>query len=114
MGMRDRVIYSSFNHYTLQKIKAIDPEIRTGMLYADGIIDAPKYGKEIVGVDALHPALYNVQYPHYVEECKKLGLDLNVWTVNEEEYMHMLCKIGVNSMITNYPDVARKIVEQYM
>ncbi|MBP7059960.1 MAG: glycerophosphodiester phosphodiesterase [Lachnospiraceae bacterium] len=112
MGMRDRVIYSSFNHYTLQKIKAIDPIIKTGMLYADGIIDAPKYGKKTVGVDAMHPALYNIQYPGYFEECKKLGLDINVWTVNEEEYMQMLCKMGADAMITNYPDVARRIVDQ--
>lgn len=112
MGMRDRVIYSSFNHYTLKKIKEIDPSIKTGMLYADGIIDAPKYGKEIVGVDAMHPALYNVQYPGYIEECKKLGLDINAWTVNEKEYMQMLCKMGANAMITNYPDVARRIADQ--
>ena len=35
LGMSDRVIYSSFNHYTIQKIKKLKPEAETGMLYED-------------------------------------------------------------------------------
>ena len=39
MGLMERVIFSSFNHYTIQKIKEINPEAETGMLYSDGIIN---------------------------------------------------------------------------
>ena len=41
------------------------------------------------------------------------GLDVNVWTVNEKPYMQMCCKLGVNAIITNYPDVARKVTETF-
>lgn len=112
MGMEDRVIYSSFNHYTVTKIKTLKPDAMVGFLYADGPIDMPEYGKKH-GVDALHPALYNLQYPGFVQKCGELGLALNVWTVNEEKYMHMCCQAGVNAIITNYPDLARKIAETY-
>ena len=44
--MKERVIYSSFNHYTIRKIKELDPQAKTGMLYEDGIIDAVDYACE--------------------------------------------------------------------
>ena len=56
LGMKEHVIYSSFNHYTIRKIKELDPQAKTGMLYEDGIIDAVDYACDVVKADALHPA----------------------------------------------------------
>ena len=82
-GMEDRVIYSSFNHATIVKIHQLDPTAKVGFLYADGTLDMPEYGKKH-GVNALHPALYNLQYLGYMEACKANGLEVNTWTVNEK------------------------------
>jgi glycerophosphoryl diester phosphodiesterase len=111
-GMEDRVLYSSFNHATVKKMKELDPTVKTGLLYADGILDVAKYAKTMTNCDALHPALYNIQYPDFFKEAKEQGLDVNVWTVNEEEYMHMCVDAGVNAIITNYPDKALKIARK--
>ncbi len=108
-GWNDRVIYSSFNHYSVKKIKELNPEAKTGLLYADGPIDMPGYCKT-VGADALHPALYNLQFPGFVQDCRDKGIDINVWTVNEEAYMKMAEQWGVHAIITNYPDKARKLL----
>lgn len=113
MGMEDRVLYSSFNHTTVRKMKELDPSVKTGLLYADGIIDVASYAKEKTNADALHPALYNIQYPGFFEEAKKNGLDVNVWTVNEKEYMEMCCKAKVNAIITNYPDKALEVAKKF-
>lgn len=110
MGMEDRVIYSSFNHYTVKKMKELDPTVKTGVLYADGIYQAPAYGKAL-NADALHPALYNVLYPGMVKAAHELGMKVNVWTVNEEEHMRLLLSQGVDALITNYPDRAREITK---
>ena len=111
MDMEDRVCYSSFNHYTVKRIHELKPDAEVGFLYADGPIDMPSYGEKH-GVNALHPALYNLQYDGFIKECKEKGLKLNVWTVNEKEHMQLCCKYGVNAIITNYPDIAREVVEQ--
>lgn len=111
MGMEERVCYSSFNHYTVTKIHRLDPSTQVGFLYADGPIDMPSYGLKH-GVNALHPALYNLQFEGFVEECKKHGLKLHVWTVNEKEHIQMCRDMGMDAIITNYPDVARKIVDE--
>ena len=108
-GFSDRVIYSSFNHYTIKHIREIAPEAKLGFLYADGTIDMPSYAIKH-GVQALHPALYNIQFPGFIEECRQRGLAVNVWTVNEEEHLGLCCKAGVDAIITNYPDKAFEII----
>ncbi|MGN0242031.1 MAG: glycerophosphodiester phosphodiesterase [Candidatus Weimeria sp.] len=108
-GFDDRVIYSSFNHYSVMKIKEIAPQAKTGFLYADGPLDMPSYGASH-GVNALHPALYNLQFPDFMKECNNKGLDVNVWTVNEEKYLRFCADAGVHAVITNYP---KKALEFY-
>ena len=113
MGMEDRVIYSSFNHYTLRRLRDLNPDVKTGLLYADGIVDVVGYAANTIGVDALHPALYNLQYPGFMEQCRKCGKKIHVWTVNEEEHMRMVCEFQVDAMITNYPDRGKAISAEY-
>lgn len=105
----DRVIFSSFNHYTVKKIKELRPNAKCGFLYMDGTIDMPEYGKKH-GVDALHPALYNLQFPGFMEDCFRNNLEVNVWPVNEEEHIALCCEAGVNAIITDYPDKASAFI----
>ena len=114
MGMEDRVWYSSFNHYTIQRIKEQNKAAKTGMLYSDGIINPVSYGAYVVGADAMHPAIYNLQYPGYMEDCRKHGKRVHVWTVNKEEHMRMVCELQVDAMITNYPDRGKEIAAEYI
>lgn len=107
-GFEKRVIYSSFNHATVVKLRKLDPEVPAGFLYMDGTLDMPEYAEKH-GVPALHPALYNIQFPGFLEDCRARGIELNVWTVNEERYMKLCEKAGVHAIITNYPAKARAL-----
>jgi len=110
MGMEDRVYYSSFNHESVMKIKTLNPDAKVGFLYEDGTLEMPDYAIRH-GVPALHPALYNLQYQGFVQECKEKGIILRVWTVNEEEHIRLCTQLGIDAIFTNYPDKARKIIE---
>ncbi|SMF81122.1 glycerophosphoryl diester phosphodiesterase [Paenibacillus uliginis N3/975] len=101
-GMEDRVVISSFNHYSLVKCKSIAPEIRTGILYVEGLYKAWEYGQS-VGADALHALKYAV-LPEWVEEAKACGIVYHPWTVNEPEEMKRLIAAKVAGIITDYPD----------
>lgn len=111
MGLEDRVLYSSFNHSTCVKLHELNPEAYVGFLCADGPIGMAEYAKKH-GADAIHPALYNLQYPNYMQDAAGCNLDVNVWAVEEEIYMQMCCQLGVNAIITNYPDKALAIAKQ--
>jgi glycerophosphoryl diester phosphodiesterase len=109
-GMTGRIIYSSFNHYTILELLKLQPEAKTGLLYMS-IIAAPwKYAHE-VGAACLHPHFMTLsRTPDMAAECNKLGIETNVWTVNESAWMERLAKQGVTSLITNKPDLARTVV----
>ena len=40
----------------------------------------------------------------YVEACKKLKLKLVAWTVNEEKDIEKMAALGVDGIISDYPD----------
>lgn len=107
-GMKDRIVYSSFNHYSVQRLKEIVPDAETAYLYSDVILNVEEYAKE-THVDGLHPAVYHVKMADFLEEYRKSGLNVRVWTVNEETDMKELIEAGITAVITNYPDVAVRV-----
>jgi glycerophosphoryl diester phosphodiesterase/membrane-associated phospholipid phosphatase len=42
--------------------------------------------------------------PRFVRAAERLGVDVQVWTVNETEQMHRLLDAGVHGIMTDYPD----------
>ncbi len=107
-GMKEKVIYSSFNHYSIQKIKGIVPDAETAYLYSDVILNVEDYARK-TNVDGLHPAVYHVKMADFLQEYLKSGLKVRVWTVNEKEDMKELTEAGVTAVITNYPDIAVRV-----
>lgn len=108
-GLEDRVIISSFNHYSLLRCRAIDSTIKLGALYECRIYEPGKYASNL-GVNAVHPAFYTLN-EETVREIKSNNICINTWTVNEEKYMKLLMKLGVDGIITNYPDKLKKLIE---
>ncbi|SCY10281.1 Glycerophosphoryl diester phosphodiesterase [Lachnospiraceae bacterium XBB2008] len=104
-GMEDRVIYSSFNHESLIRLKEYAPDAECGVLYSTGIADPASYAK-VLGMQAIHPSVGCVKYPGLPEHCKDNGIRMHVWTVNSEAQMEQMRQLGVDAIITNYPDVA--------
>ncbi len=104
-GMTDRVLYSSFNHRSLTKIKEIDPSLPCGLLYELVMIEPWEYAASR-GMNALHPHLSELRYPDLVPEAHRRGLEVNPWTVNSEEDILACAKAGADRIITNYPDLA--------
>ncbi|WP_027092230.1 glycerophosphodiester phosphodiesterase [Cohnella thermotolerans] len=102
-GMADRVIISSFNHYSLMQCKRLAPEIRTGILYMEGLYEPWEYARRI-GADALH-AYYYAVLPEWVAQAAERGVAYHPFTVNEPEVMRKLLDAGVAGIITDYPDV---------
>ena len=105
--MEGRVIYSSFNHYSIQKILEQDIHAETAYLFSDVTLNMEKYAKE-TGVKGLHPAVYHLKMADFLETYLNSGLKVRVWTVNKKEDMKMFMDAGVDAVITNYPDLALK------
>lgn len=105
--LEDRVIISSFNHFSVMRMKKIAPQLKYGFLSEDWIIDAGKYTHSH-GVQCYHPS-YNNLIPEVIDELKKYDLEINTWTVNEEKDMEYLYSKGIDVIITNYPELAKEV-----
>ena len=103
-GVEDRIIYSSFNHYTLMKLRRLKPDAKLGMLFGDIMVEPWKYARQL-NVDYLHPMKMNIYVPGSAEGTKAAGLGINMWTINDEETMRVCMKHDAG-IITNYPDIA--------
>lgn len=111
LGLKKRVIFSSFNHYSLLHIKQIEKTIPIGLLYSEAIVDPYIYA-EYLKAEAIHPFYYTLALPGIVANCHKKGILVNPWTVNTAEHLAWMFKIGVDAVITNYPDVALSVKKQ--
>ena len=109
-GLVDRVILSSFNPLTVWRAKRRNPQIATGLLYAQ---DMPLFLRKawlrrLVRPTALHPH-YTMVDAHYVWWANKQGYRVNVWTADDPADMRRLMHAGVDIIITNRPDLLREV-----
>ena len=103
-GVEERVIYSSFNHHTLIRIRQLKPDAKLGMLFGDIMVNPWEYA-EPLHVDYLHPMKMNIYVPGFAEGTYDAGLGINMWTINDEATIAECLKHNAG-IITNYPDVA--------
>lgn len=92
---------SSFDWKALEKIRALDPEIRLGLLSEkdpDILID----GATAMRAFSVNPRLDKVNAA-FCDKAHARGLKVLVWTVDSPEAMQILISFGVDGIITNYP-----------
>ncbi len=107
-GMEARVLYSSFNHHSLLRVKAIDASLPCGILYDNVMVRPWEYAKGL-GLNALHMHYSELRIAGAVQAAHAAGLLVDPWTVNDEDMMRECARLGVDIMITNYPDKARQV-----
>lgn len=103
-------ILSSFNHYSMVKCKSIDSSIKTGLLYGDGLYKPENY-LAYVGADALHPHYFMLLHEEILAGIKAKNIEINTYTVNDEQTMKKLIELGIHGIITNFPDKLGKLLE---
>jgi glycerophosphoryl diester phosphodiesterase len=108
---RDSVLVSSFHLPTIDRVKHLDPSIRTG--YLTVLEPAPIAAADVAeaqGHDAIHPfvgVLHDAVAADVVLHAHALGLEVNVWTVNPDDEVARLAAAGVDAVITDTPAAAR-------
>lgn len=107
--LQNNCVISSFNHYSMVECKKIDYKIKTGLLY-EGMLYHPEKYIEYVGADALHPNFVAMHSKDVVKCIKEKNIAINVYTVNHENYMIDMINLGVDGIITNYPDKLKNVI----
>jgi glycerophosphoryl diester phosphodiesterase len=110
-GMENKVVFSSFNPFTLRRIRPHARDIPSGLLYAH---DLPIHFRRawlapFTPHEARHPDA-EMTDARLVRWCHARKLRVNVWTVDDPDEMRRLIALGVDGIITDVPDVLGAIV----
>lgn len=104
-GMNDRIVYSSFNHFSLVALLALAPEIEAAALYSAGLVDPWLY-VERLGIPGVHPFYKNLTAPGVLDGYRETDIAVRPWTVDDPDDWHWLIGERVDAIITNRPGAA--------
>lgn len=108
--MEDKVLISSFNKIALKRVNEFNPNIKTALLYRLRI------SNRIIKT-GLKNSFYSFNQGKRLFTKKgfalasKNGFRVNIYTINSEKELKKFVDIGVNGIITNYPDRLIKILD---
>lgn len=108
-GLTDKVMFSSFNHFSMVKCKTLSPNSKCAFLTSCWQIGAGAYAEQN-GIDFINPR-YNFLTDENIKELNDHHVGAQAWTVNQEEEMKRLIERNVFAIITNCPDDLKRILE---
>jgi len=103
LDMKNEVIIFSFYYQALEKVRALDKDIPILFLIGavnEKTIDAAK----AINAQAIGAGGGNALTKEFVEKIHKNGLEVWRWTVDDEKTMKSLIEVGVDGIISNFPD----------
>ena len=113
-GLQKKIMFSSFNHYALQRANRLIPGVPLGLLAPPGILGVPArswLGRKWVAYQALHPALRDAT-PRLIKKSHQRGHRVHVYTVNKPADILRLFHYGVDGIFTDDPPLAFDVLRQ--
>jgi glycerophosphoryl diester phosphodiesterase len=103
-GVQTRVIVQSFDPRTLEVVHRTQPQLRTALL-----VDNPDGLNKNLARLSFVPSIYSPQYKLVTKDltqaCHQRQMQVIPWTVNTAAEISQLLTLGVDGLITDYPDL---------
>jgi glycerophosphoryl diester phosphodiesterase len=101
-GLQKNVIIVSFMEETLGKVRKLDKEVETGLIY----VKHKNPIKAALEVEASYLLpLYRFTHTANVKKAHENGLKVIVWTINKPEEVIEYVKKGVDGIASDKPDI---------
>ena len=104
----DRVMFISFSRNICERLARMLPGYTVQYLNSDMDPDQ-LHELKVNGVDYNHEVF--VKNPKWYKMARKNGMSVNAWTVNKEEDMVRMIKLGVDQITTDYPLELRALLK---
>ncbi|MBI5118667.1 glycerophosphodiester phosphodiesterase [Candidatus Poribacteria bacterium] len=119
LGHAEITLLASEHDFIMERIRQLDADIPTNFCSSealeflqrlhqdkwrdyDPLGDALQIPEEYYDIPVLTPAL--------VEAAHRLGIEVHAWTINEEADIRRLLEMGVDGIMTDYPERLAKVV----
>ena len=103
-GMEDRVLFSSFNHLSIVRMKQLLPQCPVGALVEHDDLQYAGYYCRKYGFEFYHPDS-DLFTEENARNCKENGIGFNVWTVNDLGTFEKLWEWDADGIFTNFPSL---------
>jgi len=100
----NRYYIQSFDIRQIQQVKQNYPEVVTGFLTGNKNVSFEENIKNIGFIPQIYSPSFNLATTELIEKSHKMGMKFVPWTVNEKADMERLIEMGVDGIITDYPD----------
>lgn len=111
-GMTHRVMFSSFDLFVLRRARRLAPEIPVGYLYVSDLSLPMVRGwlaRSMLGPHPAHHPHFSSVNERYMAWARRHKLRVNVWTVNEVDDIRRMAALGVDMIMSDYPDRVRDV-----
>ena len=116
--VEDLVLVSSFEEAALMEFAAASPTLPRAYLMGTETYNPavriregwPFSALRRTGSSAWHPAYDLPLLAWLIPRVRRAGFQVNVWTVDDPQWMRKLVEIGVDGIITDTPDVLREML----
>jgi glycerophosphoryl diester phosphodiesterase len=106
----DSVLFTSFDHKLLYRLKQYAPEARIGLVYGTMLANPLQLIKDFgLEVYSIHPH-YEMITAYDIAAIRSHGCQVFVWTVNNQKDMKILLRHNVSGIITDYASRMRSLV----
>ncbi|MGY5876308.1 MAG: glycerophosphodiester phosphodiesterase family protein [Candidatus Thorarchaeota archaeon] len=109
VGMLSSVVFTSSNQESLRLLKQISRNAATGIIIVQQPENIVDYAQDI-GVSTVNPEHVLVSR-EMIEELHASEILVHPWTVNDEESIKRLVSIGVDGIISDYPDIVKRVLD---
>ena len=104
--LEKNVIITSFLEDALRKVRELDKEVETGLIYA-------KHSNPVKAALELKAnylvALYRFTHTANVQKAHENGLKVIVWTINTPEEVQAFVKKGIDGIASDKPDILTRV-----
>lgn len=105
-NISERVIIQSFDRRTLQYLHKKYPTIKTALLIeATNKNSFRKQLKDLGFIPNIYSPEQSLVNPNLITECHKRNIQIIPWTVNDKKEITKFKKMGVDGIISDYPDL---------
>jgi glycerophosphoryl diester phosphodiesterase/lysophospholipase L1-like esterase len=105
-GMTDQVEYISFSPFICRQLRKALPNAKIAVL-TNNVKPEGAYSDGLTGVDYNQNTFRN--NPSYWDDCRRLGLSTNAWTIDDLKGIREFKELGVDYITTNKPVEALEI-----
>jgi glycerophosphoryl diester phosphodiesterase len=109
LGIENKTTIQSFDHECLEYSHGLNPAIKTVILVED---DQPLtyHLKQISYTPYAYSPDFHLVTKELIADCHKRSIKVIPWTVNEKADIRKMIELGVDGIISDYPDRVIKIV----